>query len=81
MELTIIFSCLLVIIPPFCIYLIGEWINKESSKINNGLNVRSRCCGRCDGINDECITDMFCDTHREAGCEICWPHPEGWEYR
>lgn len=32
----------------------------------------SRCCGRCDGINDICVSDMLCDIHDEQGCEECY---------
>ncbi len=34
---------------------------------------KSRCCGRCDGINDICVSDMICKVHEEIGCRICWP--------
>ncbi len=33
----------------------------------------SRCCGRCDGINDLCIADTDCEKHNTTGCRICWP--------
>jgi hypothetical protein len=33
---------------------------------------KSRCCGRCDGINDICVADMRCEEHNEIGCEICY---------
>ena len=32
----------------------------------------SRCCGRCDGVNDLCVADIICDEHNEMGCEICY---------
>lgn len=32
----------------------------------------SRCCGRCNGVDDLCYTDMCCDDHHEYGCEICY---------
>lgn len=32
----------------------------------------SRCCGRCDGINDMCVSDMTCGLHGALGCEICY---------
>lgn len=32
----------------------------------------SRCCGRCDGVNDICVGDMVCEEHKERGCEICY---------
>lgn len=33
---------------------------------------KSRCCGRCDGVNDICVGDMTCEAHSEMGCEICY---------
>lgn len=33
---------------------------------------KSRCCGRCDGVNDLCVADMVCDEHNEIGCEVCY---------
>lgn len=33
---------------------------------------KSRCCGRCDGVNDICIGDTKCEPHQVAGCEICF---------
>jgi hypothetical protein len=33
---------------------------------------KSRCCGRCDGVNDECVKDTPCDRHKIYGCEICF---------
>lgn len=33
---------------------------------------KSRCCGRCDGHNDECVSDMVCDEHKRQGCEKCF---------
>ena len=32
----------------------------------------SRCCGRCNGVDDLCYSDMTCDNHKELGCEICY---------
>ena len=32
----------------------------------------SRCCGRCNGIDDLCYSDMTCDDHQERGCEKCY---------
>jgi hypothetical protein len=32
----------------------------------------TRCCGRCNGVDDLCYTDMCCDDHHEYGCEICY---------
>jgi len=34
--------------------------------------VKSRCCGRCDGVNDICHADRICEKHYEMGCEICF---------
>jgi hypothetical protein len=38
----------------------------------NKLKPKSRCCGRCDGVNDICVTDQVCEKHTETGCEICF---------
>lgn len=35
----------------------------------------TRCCGRCDGVNDICIADQLCEVHKVEGCRICWPEP------
>ena len=35
-------------------------------------NKKSRCCGRCDGVNDLCHADIICQKHNEMGCEICF---------
>jgi len=32
----------------------------------------NRCCGRCDGVDDLCFTDMTCKLHSIEGCEQCW---------
>lgn len=32
----------------------------------------NRCCGRCDGINDLCVSDSICDKHNKIGCEDCF---------
>lgn len=45
-----------------------------AGNISDSLS-KSRCCGRCDGINDECVNDAICQEHDKQGCEICWPHP------
>lgn len=36
------------------------------------VEYENRCCGRCDGVNDLCVTDMTCDIHQEDGCENCY---------
>jgi hypothetical protein len=45
-------------------------------KIFNGKGLTlikvSRCCGRCDGLNDICHADRTCEKHTETGCEICF---------
>lgn len=33
---------------------------------------QSRCCGRCDGVNDICVSDMICEAHNVTGCEDCY---------
>lgn len=38
---------------------------------------KSRCCGRCDGVNDLCVADMVCEEHDEQGCEICYGARDG----
>jgi hypothetical protein len=38
---------------------------------------KSRCCGRCDGVDDLCVADMVCDEHEEKGCEICYGSRDG----
>jgi hypothetical protein len=39
---------------------------------NNNLIKKSRCCGRCDGVNDVCHADRICEKHTKIGCEICF---------
>ena len=36
------------------------------------LKTKSRCCGRCDGVNDICHADRICEKHTKTGCEICF---------
>lgn len=36
------------------------------------MTIESRCCGRCDGVHDLCVTDMVCKEHDTQGCEICY---------
>jgi hypothetical protein len=38
----------------------------------NKQTKKSRCCGRCDGINDLCHADRICKNHDNIGCEICF---------
>ncbi len=45
------------------------WARPEESKPEEK---KSRCCGRCDGVNDLCVADMVCDKHDNMGCEICY---------
>lgn len=33
---------------------------------------KSRCCGRCNGVDDLCYTDMCCNDHQVYGCETCY---------
>lgn len=32
----------------------------------------TRCCGRCNGVDDLCYSDMSCDVHKVLGCEECY---------
>tara|TARA_R110000851_G_scaffold315229_5_gene477609 strand:- start:8554 stop:9363 length:810 start_codon:yes stop_codon:yes gene_type:complete len=32
----------------------------------------NRCCGRCDGVHDDCVTDIVCKPHHIMGCEQCF---------
>ena len=38
----------------------------------SNTQTKSRCCGRCNGIDDICVADMVCGEHREQGCKICY---------
>lgn len=38
---------------------------------------KSRCCGRCNGIDDICVADMICKEHDKQGCEICYGARDG----
>lgn len=38
----------------------------------NKQTKKSRCCGRCDGVNDLCHADRICGKHNDMGCEICF---------
>lgn len=51
----------------------------EFAKLYNTITpklpiVNSRCCGRCDGINDLCVADTLCEEHDIVGCEKCFPY-------
>lgn len=47
----------------FTIQAMGRYVRNEK---------KSRCCGRCDGHNDECVADQICDDHKVQGCETCF---------
>ena len=49
-----------------------EWFVKNPSCEDVEIISMSRCCGRCDGVDDLCFTDMCCNDHQEYGCEICY---------
>jgi hypothetical protein len=49
-----------------------EWFVRNPSCEKVEVNSIPRCCGRCNGIDDLCFTDMTCDDHKERGCEICY---------
>lgn len=40
--------------------------------IDMSLQKESRCCGRCDGVNDLCVADTVCEDHSVMGCEKCF---------
>lgn len=44
-------------------------ITKIQTELPNEAN---RCCGRCDGVNDICVTDRVCVPHGVEGCEACY---------
>lgn len=51
--------------------------NEQISKLENLLELfmkkqESRCCGRCDGVNDLCVSEQVCKNHEITGCEICF---------
>ena len=48
-------------------------VEYEKERLKELLSSRkSRCCGRCDGVNDICVGDMVCEEHGTMGCEICY---------
>lgn len=51
-------------------------ISIKESNLEQELRKKSRCCGRCNGIDDICVADDVCDDHQTTGCRICWPDPE-----
>lgn len=52
------------------IYTHAEFI--ESFWDLNPEKKELRCCGRCDGHNDICVADRFCEAHNVQGCEECF---------
>jgi hypothetical protein len=49
-----------------------EWFVKNPSCEFVKFKKKSRCCGRCNGVDDLCYTDMTCDKHQQNGCEECY---------
>jgi hypothetical protein len=49
-----------------------EWFVNHPSCEFVEIEEKSRCCGRCDGVDDLCYADMTCDDHNTRGCEICY---------
>lgn len=39
-----------------------------------------RCCGRCDGEDDVCVSDLECSAHEIKGCETCYGPRSEQEY-
>lgn len=57
---------------PFVDWETVELYFENMGLLKNEPKKKSRCCGRCDGVNDICHTDRICDKHTETGCEICF---------
>jgi hypothetical protein len=49
-----------------------EWFIKNPKCGAVVIIEKSRCCGRCNGVDDLCYTDMCCDDHHVYGCETCY---------
>jgi hypothetical protein len=49
-----------------------EWFVRNPNCEKFEVISMPRCCGRCDGVDDLCFTDMCCNDHQEYGCEICY---------
>ena len=64
--------CLVDVNELFFINMNGDWVFGWFNLHHKHLTPKSRCCGRCDGVNDICVTDMVCEEHKTRGCEICY---------
>lgn len=49
-----------------------DWFVKNPTCEYVEIKETSRCCGRCNGVDDLCYVDMCCDNHKKYGCEICY---------
>ena len=49
-----------------------KWFVENPKCESVEVNEKSRCCGRCNGVDDLCYTDMCCDDHHVYGCETCY---------
>lgn len=59
--------------------LSDSFIQKYVKEYNKGniitdvlVEYKNRCCGRCDGVLDLCVSDIVCSDHNEQGCNICF---------
>ena len=57
---------------PFADWKTIELYLENMGVLKNEPKKQSRCCGRCDGVNDICHADRICEKHTEIGCEICF---------
>lgn len=62
---------------PEIVCMISEACNKpilyKGDKFPQEYGIlKSRCCGRCDGNVDICVTDDTCEKHGIIGCENCF---------
>ena len=56
----------------YFVLLIVTIISIWYEQLEKEVNKKTRCCGRCDGVNDICVSDMVCEKHKKEGCEICY---------
>lgn len=50
-----------------------DYYTKKQGRIGDiEVEFTNRCCGRCDGVSDDCVTDLTCKPHKVRGCEDCY---------